>query len=135
MNIIKVWVDNTHVNIEDDKGVVLQEAIANFPRLLYATDKQRQDFEYDNVGIHWRAIDEDLSFEGFTYPKEQSNSVAMALKQLPMLNISMLAKYMGIPQSVFASYLCGVKKPSEKRKKEIEDTLHKIGKELASIQL
>jgi len=65
MNIIKVWVDDEFVNIQDDKGQVWQERIADYPRLRYATKAQREDFEYDNLGIHWEKLDEDLSFEGF----------------------------------------------------------------------
>lgn len=52
-----------------------------------------------------------------------------------MINVSMLARHMGIPQSVFASYLCGLKKPSEKRKKEIEKALHELGDELSAVTL
>lgn len=135
MDIIKVWVDSEYVNIQDNKGIVLKEAISDYPRLKYATEQQRQNFDYDNIGIHWKDLDEDLSFEGFAYPKEQSNSIASVLGNFPVLNISMLAKRMNIPQSVFASYLCGVKTPSEKRKKEIETALHDLGTELLSVQL
>lgn len=135
MNIIKVWVDSEYVNIQDSEGVILKESISDYPRLRYATEQQLQNFEFDNIGIHWEDIDEDLSFEGFTYPKDKSNSVATVLGNFSVLNISMLAKRMNIPQSVFASYLCGVKTPSEKRKKEIEAALHDLGAELLSVRL
>ena len=49
MNIIKVWVDDEFVSIQDDKGQVWQERIADYPRLRYATKAQREDFEYDNL--------------------------------------------------------------------------------------
>ena len=37
-----------------------------FPRLLHATDEQRQQWELigRGVGIHWEAIDEDISVAG-----------------------------------------------------------------------
>jgi len=44
------------------------------------------------------------------------------------INVSSIARRMGIPQSVMASYLCGAKKPSESRKAEIEKMLHQIGR-------
>lgn len=41
-----------------------RNALQTIPRLRYATKAQREDFEYDNLGIHWEKLDEDLSFEG-----------------------------------------------------------------------
>jgi hypothetical protein len=35
-----------------------------FPRLLHATREQRLDFELSMCGIHWEAIDEDISTAG-----------------------------------------------------------------------
>ncbi len=37
-----------------------------FPRLYHATDEQRQQWELigKGVGIHWEAIDEDISVAG-----------------------------------------------------------------------
>lgn len=39
---------------------------------------------------------------------------------------------MGISQSLMASYICGVKKPSARRLKEIENAVHTLGRELSS---
>ncbi|GLU55752.1 DUF2442 domain-containing protein [Dyadobacter frigoris] len=36
-----------------------------FPKLLNASDEERENFELSLFGIHWEKIDEDLSFEGF----------------------------------------------------------------------
>jgi Protein of unknown function (DUF2442) len=40
--------------------------LAWFPRLLHATEAQRNGWELlgDGVGIHWHEIDEDLSVAG-----------------------------------------------------------------------
>lgn len=35
-----------------------------YPRLLRASASQRADYEIMPLGIHWRAIDEDLSIAG-----------------------------------------------------------------------
>ena len=35
-----------------------------FPRLLHATPDQRQIYELSQRGIHWEAIDEDISVDG-----------------------------------------------------------------------
>ena len=35
-----------------------------FPRLLHATAEQRNQFELSKSGIHWDALDEDISIDG-----------------------------------------------------------------------
>jgi hypothetical protein len=46
--------------------------LAWFPRLLHASEKQRNEFELigDGEGIHWPAVDEDISVRGLVlgYP-------------------------------------------------------------------
>jgi len=63
--IVKVWVDNEAVYIQTNKGAVFKERFASYPRLRTASSSQRANFEYDNIGIRWDEIDEDLSFRGF----------------------------------------------------------------------
>jgi hypothetical protein len=87
-------------------------------------------------GIRWDEIDEDVSFESFTYEdKEPSVDIARVFKSFPEINVSSVARRMGIRQSVMASYLCGAKKPSESKKAEIEEILHQLGKELLTVKL
>ena len=38
--------------------------LAWFPRLLDATPEQREDVELSRLGLHWDALDEDISIEG-----------------------------------------------------------------------
>ena len=70
-DIIKVWVDDVNVNIQTSDGQVKSEKIADYYRLCNATPEERQAFEYDNMGIHWSELDEDLSYEGFFQAKEE----------------------------------------------------------------
>jgi hypothetical protein len=35
-----------------------------FPRLLRATTAEREQVELSRVGLHWEALDEDISIEG-----------------------------------------------------------------------
>ena len=44
-------------------GREISAPLAWFPRLAHATDDQRADWRFmgDGVGIHWEALDEDLS--------------------------------------------------------------------------
>jgi hypothetical protein len=47
-----------------DRRYCLIQIAAQYPRLLHATPAQRQDFELSRRGIHWDAIDENISVEG-----------------------------------------------------------------------
>jgi len=49
-----LWVD-----LED--GRTIGVPLAWFPRLLHATREQREAFELGRRGIHWEALDEDIS--------------------------------------------------------------------------
>jgi hypothetical protein len=45
-------------------GRVLGGPLAWFPRLARATPAERGGFEISPFGIHWEALDEDVSVEG-----------------------------------------------------------------------
>lgn len=52
-----MWVDLTD-------GRTLGVPLAWFPRLLKATQPQREKVEISRVGLHWEDIDEDISISG-----------------------------------------------------------------------
>jgi uncharacterized protein DUF2442 len=62
----RVWFDNDNLWLELTDGRQLSVPLAYFPRLLRATSQQRQQFEMSGggTGLHWDAIDEDISVEG-----------------------------------------------------------------------
>lgn len=47
-----------------DDGRTLGVPLAWFPRLLLAKPAERNDFELSPGGIHWDALDEDISIAG-----------------------------------------------------------------------
>lgn len=57
--------DEDFMTIEFRDGRKLSVPLAYFPRLLYATDTQRQAYEISGggVGLHWDDLDEDISVE------------------------------------------------------------------------
>ncbi len=57
-------VDRIHVRLAD--GREISAPLDWFPRLRKATDEQRQQWELigHGIGIHWEAIDEDISVAG-----------------------------------------------------------------------
>ena len=61
-----VHIDDKRLTVELMGGRSIVVPLAWYPRLLSATAKQRQRWEIagGGYGIHWPAIDEDLSTEG-----------------------------------------------------------------------
>ena len=56
--------DDLVVTLSD--GGVLSVPLAWFPRLFHATPEQRSEWRFigEGAGIHWEAVDEDLSVLG-----------------------------------------------------------------------
>ena len=132
ISIEKVWLTPDAVWIRTTDGREACEYYDEYPRLKYATEQQRANYETDEYGIHWPDIDEDLSFESFFYTKEHTELYRVFLAH-PELNASAVARRMGISQSLFAQYISGNKKPSKERRDKIYAVLHEIGQELISI--
>ena len=130
MKIEKIWFTDKAICIRTEDGREGQELLCNYPRLRYATFEQLENFEADEYGIHWPVLDEDLCFDGFFAPKEPTSLYAFFMAH-PELNVSAIARRMGISQSLMAQYVSGKKKPSELRVKEILDTVRAVGRELA----
>ena len=51
----------------------------------------------------------------------------------PELNVSAIARRLGISQSLMAQYISGKKNASDERIKLIFDTVHEIGQELIAV--
>jgi hypothetical protein len=68
MNAVKrVWFTDERIFIETIAGEVFSQPMRFFPRLMCATDAQRTEWTQSHFGLHWEALDEDISFESFTW--------------------------------------------------------------------
>ena len=137
-NILKVWFLENQISIETKNGIVKSLPLRWFPRLEKATVEQRNNFELSHFGIHWPELDEDLSFEGFfTFNKDeiesQKSEIQKVFAKFPELNISELARRVGISPTLMRHYACNVKQPSPERIKQIKDALHEVGRELIAV--
>jgi hypothetical protein len=130
-----VWLTDEAIHIETSDGRQAKELFSEFPRLRYATPEQRKEYILDYFGIRWEALDEDLSYDGFFYDKMAKSSLEKIFKNLYGINVSAISRRAGLPQSLMASYVSGIKNPSPKRKKEIESVLHQLGQELLAVKL
>lgn len=132
MVVEKVWLTDAEVWIRTTDGREACERFSDYPRLKWATSEQRANFATTNDGIHWRELDEDLSFEGF-FRKRKSNPLYDLFTAHPELNAAAIARRMGISQSLFAQYVSGTKKPSKERFEDIIETIRSIGRELITV--
>ena len=131
-NMEKIWLTDDAVWIRTDNGKEACEKFNDYPRLRYATKKQRADYETDEYGIHWRAIEEDLSFEEL-FNKQETTEIYKLFMADPELNVSAIARRMGISQSLMAQYISGKKKASKARMTLILNTVREIGQELIAV--
>lgn len=61
---IDVTFDDHSVHISLSDGRQIGVPLAWFPRLLHATAEQRRAFTISSGGLHWEALDEDISIAG-----------------------------------------------------------------------
>jgi hypothetical protein len=66
--------DSFHVDLSD--GRVIDVPLARFPRLLRATAEQREQVQISNCGLHWEALDEDISVAGLIAGKGDQTATA-----------------------------------------------------------
>jgi hypothetical protein len=67
MKINKLWFDNERIYIENNKGEILSQLLMFYPRLKNAAIEQRDEWKQSYGGLHWKNIDEDISFESFMW--------------------------------------------------------------------
>jgi hypothetical protein len=129
----KLWFVDDKIFIETDDGRTLWQSILYYARLMNATEKQRNNYTIGKFGIHWEDIDEDVSFESFEYDNPEPVGVSRVFLLHPELNVSEVARRIGIPQSLLVAYISGTENPSVERENEIKNVIRQIGKELERI--
>ena len=135
--IEKVWFNNERIYLLTDSGETLSRPLEAFPVLKEASETDRNDFKIGRFGddLRWEKLDEDIHISSFYETTEPNleNEVGRIFRQFPQLNVSEMARYIGINKSLLAKYIYGVKKPSEERMRQIKNALHVIGKELIAV--
>ena len=135
--IKNIWFDGNRIFMRTDTGNVLSRPLEAYPELKEATTEQRNDYTIwdDGQAIRWDAIDADLHISSFydtTEPNEQ-NEVARIFKSLPWLNVSEVARAVGISKSLLTRYIYGITSPSKQRVEQIRNTLHGFAREMQMV--
>lgn len=133
MVLTKIWFENERIYGLTDEGKTVWQSLLWYRRLNAATEEQRNDYEIDDEGIHWNALDEDVSFESFEYDNPEPQGISRIFLSHPELNASAVAQRVGISQSLMAQYINGMKKPSKEREMLILNEVKTIGRELMTM--
>jgi hypothetical protein len=135
--IAEIWFSGNRIFMKTEQGEVYSRPLEAFPLLKNATESERSTFKIGAFkdAVRWENVDEDIHISSFFSDDEpESNPIGEFFSTHPQINVSSFAKQIGINKSLMAKYIYGIKTPSEKRKKEIEDGLHDLAKKLYSVK-
>lgn len=138
METIKnVWFENGRIYMLSSEDKVYSRPLEAFPTLKDADEHEREEYTIGMRGtaLRWKKLDEDIHISSFynTEEPDNDNEITAIFKRFPQLNISEVARQMGIHKSLLSRYIYGIKKPSEERKAQIKEALHALGKELMAV--
>ena len=130
MKIIEIWFDSDYIYGRDETGKEYKQSLLWYPKLKEASDEERDQYIFGMGGIHWRGLDEDISFESFAYDDAEPSAMQRFFLTHKEINVAEFARLMGLNPTLLRNYINGFKKPSKAREQEIMDFVHKLGKEL-----
>ena len=67
MKIKEIWFDADYIYGRDEEGHEYKQSLLWYPKLRQANNEERGRYSFGFDGIHWRNLDEDVSFESFVY--------------------------------------------------------------------
>lgn len=126
MKIVKIWFDGEYIYGKDENGKEYRQSLLWYQRLLAATENEREKYTISTIGIHWRNLDEDISFESFKYEEAEPSELQRFFLTHKEINVAEFAKLVGINAALLRNYINGFKKPSRERENEILGYIHKI---------
>ncbi len=74
--IVRVQVTEDTLSVDLEDGRTISVPLSWYPRLVYATEEERQNFRISGAGygIHWPDLDEDIGVEGLLSGKRSMES-------------------------------------------------------------
>lgn len=135
MIIKRIWFDTDHIYGEDENEKVYKQSLLWYPKLMAATDEERNQYNFGFEGIHWRKLDEDISFESFGYEDAEPTKLQKFFLTHRELNIHEFAKRAGLNATMLKDYINGFKRPSKDCEEAILNSIHAIGKEYTSVTI
>lgn len=117
--IIRIWFDNDHIFGEDEAGAVHRQSLLWYNALRNASDEERNRYSFGFSGIHWRELDEDISFESFEYEDAEPSPLQRFFLLHKEINIAEFSKRLGINATLLRNYINGFKKPSQEKENQL----------------
>lgn len=138
METIKnIWFENERMYMLSSEDKVYSRPLEAFPVLKDASMAERENYtvEMRGTALRWKDLNEDIHVSSFynTEEPDNTNEIAMIFKRFPQLNVSEVARCIGIDKSLLSKYIYGIKKPSAQRKTQIKEALHVLGEELMTV--
>ena len=136
-SIERVWFSDKRIYIQTSGKKCYSRPLEAFPLLMEASPEERAKYEIglDGDDIHWDDIDEDIHISSFfeiTEP-DLDNPIANIFNRFPQLNVSEVARSIGINKSLLSKYIYGIKRPSAQRLEQIQNAIRQLGMELSNI--
>lgn len=132
MKITRIWFDTDYIYGVDESGKEYRQSLLWYPNLRNATDEERQNYKFGFRGIHWRGLDEDISFESFTAEDAEPTALQRFFLIHKEIKISEFAKMIGIDATLLRNYINGFKKPSKDREQVILNGIHALAHDYAA---
>ena len=63
IKISKIWFEGDYIYGLADDGKTYHQSLCWYPRLKKASQEEKNQYIFSTIGIHWRNIGEDISFE------------------------------------------------------------------------
>ena len=128
--IVKIWFEGDNIYGESKNGEIYTQSLLWYPRLRCASDSEREKYEFGLDGIHWRQLDEDISFESFGYDDAEPTVLQRFFLTHPELDVCGVAKSLNMDPILLNNYINGLKKPDKNNEIKILDYLHQLEKEM-----
>ena len=132
MKIKEVWFDVDNIFGRDEEDRVYKQSLLWYPRLRQASDDERDKYTFGLDGIHWRGLDEDISFESFEYEDAEPTALQRFFLTHKEINVAEFARRIGMNPTLLRNYINGFKKPSKEREQEILNHIHQLGEEMTA---
>ncbi len=134
MKITQIWFDADYIYGVDESGKEYRQSLLWYPNLRNATASERLDYKFGFRGIHWRGLDEDISFDSFAYDDAEPTAMQRFFLTHKEIKVSEFARRIGIDATLLRNYINGFKKPSKDREKVILDGIHALAHDYAAVK-
>ena len=126
MKLVAIRFDGDHIYGIDSTGKEFKQSLLWYPKLHNATDEERGAYTIGIDGIHWRNIDEDISFESFEYEDAEPTTIQLFFLTHRDVDTAAFAHSAGISPSELRRYINGFAKPSRKCEADIIACIDKM---------